>query len=211
MGAAEIKAKNPITDGKNINYDLENAETDDSHGCDNHTLVARVIKEYSVLLRAYFYNRIRSYDIDDYLQELYCRILIYKHPSEIKSIRKFVFTIAVNLLRDRSRRVNTRMAKNTISIDDIDDFEEHESALVELRNPARAIAGLQSLIRTEKVISSFPSSCKQAFLLHRVGGFKQKEIAVKMGVSVSAVEKYMMLAKKKLFEDIEEQEIEDTE
>lgn len=194
-----------VNPGKNFNppgthTDDGDDDRDKGVSC-NHALVAKVVKYYGPLLRTYFYNRLRSYDeVDDYLQELYCRVLVYKRPSEIKSIQKFVFTIAVNLMRDRSRRVNTRMGKNTVSIDEID---ERDSALVESANPTRAIAGLQRIMQAERIIDEFPANCKEAFLLHRIQGFTQKEIALKIGVTVSAVEKYMMLAKKKLF-DIED-------
>ena len=189
-------------DSTSVNIDNGVTDLDDTDlgvSC-NRALVSKVVKHYGPLLRTYFYNRLRSQDeVDDYLQELYCRVLVYKHPSQIQSVKKFVFTIALNLMRDKSRRVITRMGKKMIPIDEMD---EAEAVFIDSANPTRVIAGMQKMVQVERVINRFPINCKKAFLLHRVQGLTQKEIALKIGVTVSAVEKYIMLAKKKLFEEV---------
>lgn len=165
--------------------------------CTNEELLNRVVKYYGPILRTYFYNRLRAYeDVDDYLQELYYRILVYKYPSEIKSIQKFVFTIAVNQMRDRSRRVNTRMGKRTISLEDIDINQDEIAA--DAISPYKIISKIEELKAAQAKIERLPEKCKKAFWMHRIQGYTQKEISLKLGVTVSAIEKYMMIAKEKL-------------
>lgn len=165
----------------------------------SHTMVAKVVKYYGPVLRTYFYNRLRSHDeVDDYLQELYCRVLVYKRPGEIKSIQKFVFTIAVNLMRDRSRRVNTRMEKMTISVDEVEDISR---AWCGDHGPEKTLSDQQTIQQAQLIIDQvYPVSgkAKEAFYLNKIVGLNQKETALKLGVTVSAIEKYMMKIKQEL-------------
>ena len=52
----------------------------------------------------------------------------------------------------------------------------------------------------DKVLSSLPERCREVFELSRFGHLKNREIAEKLGISVSAVEKHMTRALK-AFED----------
>ncbi|MBN4055119.1 RNA polymerase sigma factor [bacterium AH-315-K03] len=159
----------------------------------NSELVSLAAKQYGSHLRTYFYNRLRSHnDVDDLLQELYCRLLTYRHPLRVKSLKSFVFTIALNLLRDKSRRTVTRMASKMTSI------EEAEEIPAPATDPTRIIEGIEELTYTGKMIDKLQPACKKAFCLHRIHGLSHKEIALGMGVTVSMVEKHVMSAAKHL-------------
>ncbi len=158
----------------------------------NKELVAAIIKDHSHSLRTYFYNRLRSQnDIEDFLQELYCRALTYKNPSKIRSIKKFAFTIALNLVRDNSRRCATRLRQNSVPIEP--DMFSDESI-----EPERIIEHRHELKKASHTINDLHPNCKKAFLLNRIDGLSYKEVALKMGVTVSMVEKHLMLASKKI-------------
>jgi RNA polymerase sigma factor (sigma-70 family) len=164
------------------------AEPEDSITC-NSELVTLAAQQYGSLLRTYFYNRLRSYnDVEDLLQELYCRLLTYRHPLHVKSIKSFVFTIALNLLRDRSRRTVTRMATKMTPL------EEAEELPSPTTDPLRIVEGVEALLQVGQTIDELQPACKKAFYLHRVYGKSHKEISVSMGVTVSMVEKYIMAA-----------------
>lgn len=167
------------------NTDVDNTE---NASCSND-LAKKAAEQYGSQLRTYFYNRLRSHnDVDDLLQELYCRLLTYDDPLRIKSLKSFVFTIALNLLRDKSRRTVTKMATKMTSLD------EAEEIPAPTTDPTRIIEGIDELVQAVEIIEELQPSYKKAFYLHRVYGLSHKEIAFSMGVTVSMVEKYIMAA-----------------
>ena len=158
----------------------------------NKELVAEIVKHYSPALRTYFYNRLRSHnDVEDFLQELYCRTLAYKNPEKIRSIKKFVFTIALNLVRDNSRRCATRLRQSSIPI-------EPDMVIDETIEPERIIEHCHQLKQVNLELNKLHPKCKEAFWLNRIEGLSYKEVAFKMGVTVSMIEKHLMLASKKI-------------
>lgn len=168
-------------------------------GCllSNEKLVLATERKYGLHLQTYFYNRLRSYnDVEDLLQELYCRLMKYQGSVKIKSLRGFVFTIAVNLVRDKSRRSVTRMAEKTLFIDDV------EEIAIESTDPLRIAESMEDLMLVDSLIGQLTPSCEKAFRLHRMNGLSQKEIALLMGVTVSMVEKHIMRATKYLRQEM---------
>jgi len=158
----------------------------------NNELLSEVIEEYGAKLRIYLANNLRVYeDVDDLLQELYIRLMTYPELEKVESIKSFVFTIAKNLLRDKSRRAYTRAAKLSVSIDSVD-------IPIESTNPERIALDQDELKRMSRVIALLPPNCKKAFLLHRIDGCSHKEIALNMGVSTSMVEKHIIEARKQV-------------
>lgn len=161
----------------------------------NSELVLITVEKYGPQLRSYFYNRLRSYnDVDDLLQELYCRVLTYRNNVNVDSIKSFVFTIALNLIRDKSRRNYTRMIEKSDTIECDSDIPIYNPII----DPLRIVEGVEALSQLAETLETLSPSCKTAFYLHRIRGLSYVNIADTMGVSVSMVEKYLMTAIKKL-------------
>ena len=156
-------------------------------------LLRMTMDSYDLQLRTFVYNRLRSrIDVDDLMQDLYCRLITYQGVLRFKSLRPFVFTIAINLIRDKLRRNTARMTANTVSIDEIEEIS------VETTDPVRVVSNVKDLVWASKVIEQLSPCCKKAFYLHRINGFSQKETALLMGITVSMVEKHVMKATKSL-------------
>ena len=158
----------------------------------NHELLAEVIKEYTPRLRIYLSRNLRIYeDVDDLMQELYIRVMMYPDPSNINSIKAFIFTIATNLLRDKSRRSCTRVSMHSVSLDDVD-------IPVESADPTRILEDRNALKHMEHAIDELQPNCKKAFVESRFEEKSYKEIAFGLGVSVSMVEKHIIEALKQI-------------
>lgn len=56
-------------------------------------------------------------------------------------------------------------------------------------------------IRLKKALDILPERCRQIFILNKIEGRKQKEIAEDLGISVNTVESQMAIAYKKLREE----------
>ncbi|MBN4055324.1 RNA polymerase sigma factor [bacterium AH-315-K03] len=189
-----METSNPQTCSDNWqinNYD-KNMSTAPLVVC-SHDTVLMVVTRFGTKLHNYFYSALQSnVDADDLLQELYQRLLSYHHPIHLKSLGAFVHTIALNLLRDRARRINSQHLNCTISIDDVDDIP------IEAQDPGRIAGGLEELALINQTLVKLQLECKKAFCLHRLQGLSHKQIALNMGVTVSMVEKHIMQATHKL-------------
>lgn len=164
----------------------------DARSAWQNAVVSEIVTEYGPHLRFYLSRSLRSpEDVEDMLQELYFRVADYADLANVESIKAFVFTIAANLLRDRSRRSYTRAAKCSVSTDTLE-------IPVETSDPERIIEDRDNLDQAYRVINRLQPNCRKAFLLHRIDGLSYKEIALKMGVTVSMVEKHIIEALKQL-------------
>lgn len=130
-------------------------------------------------------------DAKDLAQEVYLRILRREDLARIRSLKSFVFTIAKNLLRDRSRRCSTKLAASCIHEDDLPLAAQNDDPLLllEADECARNIA---------RVLEELRPACREAYLLSRTHGLSYAAIARRMGISVSMVEKHISAALKAL-------------
>lgn len=156
-----------------------------------HQLLNSIAAQYGPSLKLYLLNKLQGHhhDAEDMLQELYSRLWCYDRLHKIENLRGFVFTIAANIIRDNYRRSYTRASKVSACIDD------HELS-IENNDPQQVLESWQSLKSLDQQLAQVTPKCKQAFLLHRLEGFTQKEIALKMGVTTSMVEKHITSASK---------------
>jgi len=118
-----------------------------------------------------------------------------------KSIEALIFTSVrnrcLNYLRDR-QTYQKHIDKYTGEVEEMQfliqyDFLENEEESVE-ELLARELSNALDLL---------PEKCKKVFLLSKLEGKKQKEIASELGISLKAVEKHIATAKTKLREQLE--------
>ncbi|MHA7818866.1 MAG: RNA polymerase sigma factor [Erythrobacter sp.] len=145
------------------------------------------IERYERPLRAYFSKRVdRFEDVDDLLQELLSRLWSSDGERVIENPDGYVFQAAANLLRERYRKAGTRSSA-------IAELPLFHTASEEI-TPERILQGKDELRLLEHALAELPPRTRTVFLLHRFEGFKYREIAERIGVSVSAVEKHIAAA-----------------
>ena len=123
-------------------------------------------------------------DIEDVAQEAYLRAYAAEQQKEIEQPKAFLFRIAKNLA----------LTKLTKKSEKITDFIEECGASVVIEYGASAdseVEALQSLGLYCDAVATLPEKCRQVFLLRKVHGLAHKEIAERMSLSVSSVEKYL--------------------
>lgn len=151
-------------------------------------LIDRMTRQYREPVRRYFVRRIGHYDeADDLTQELFLRIVRRGRLDDIQDAESFIFQTAANLIRDRQRRRAT--AGNFLA-----QFAHNRTENYEVLSPERVLDSKQSLHAALEALNNLDSRCRNAFMLHRLEGLKYSDIAYIYGVSVSAVEKYMIKA-----------------
>ena len=152
--------------------------------------VAESYASYHRQLRAFFLRTVCDTEADDLLQELYIRLIRQVDRAPPSNCKGFLFSAAANLLRDRWRRRAVRKLDRMDSFDgfggNFKDGEEHD--------PSLWTEQIEQLERLDRALFRVSEKAASAFLCHRVEGCSYADIAVRMGVSVSMVEKYISSA-----------------
>ncbi|MNL32325.1 ECF RNA polymerase sigma factor SigE [compost metagenome] len=76
-----------------------------------------------------------------------------------------------------------------VPLDELDDADQ--PALLDPESPVRAARLADDLA---KVLAELPPKCREAFVLNRIEGWTQAEVATHMGLSKNMIERYVMRA-----------------
>ncbi len=150
------------------------------------TLAAR----FHAPLMRYFERRVQTpEDAEELTHDVFVRLLRRPEFDRIENIEGFVFITAANLLKDHYRSRAHR--RETQSINGLD-FASSE------RNPAEEAEGKQEIGVLLRAIQDLPPKCRAVFVMHRFDDVPHTEIARRLGVTVSMVEKHIATAIKHL-------------
>lgn len=124
-------------------------------------------------------------DIDDILQDTFLKAVRSEKTTEVRNPKAFLMTVA------RSVALNDLAKKSRSIVDYVE-----EAALPEVNNTEPAledhIAARERYALFCEAVATLPRQCRRAFMLRKVFGYSQKEIAQRMGISVSTVEKHLI-------------------
>jgi len=126
-------------------------------------------------------------EIEDIVQETYVRVCQIENKEEIREPRSFLFKTARNLALDHIKRAESRLA---------DSIEETgESGIGETERIADEtfdqVASNEEFSLFCQAVRQLPMQCRRAFILKKVYGHSQREIAKNMDLSESTVEKHI--------------------
>jgi RNA polymerase sigma factor (sigma-70 family) len=115
---------------------------------------------------------------------LICQV---ENQDEIRFPRSYMLKTAKNLAFDHLKRAETRL---TISIDEDADLQADEF----LSNPDDTfdrVAANREFSDFCEAVRQLPLQCRKAFVLKKVYGYTQKEIAQSLDISENTVEKHI--------------------
>lgn len=143
--------------------------------------VAETVIPYEGAVRAWLLRaRVSEEDIDDIVQEAYCRLASLDTVDHITRPGAYFFSIVRNLLLRRLKR------SQVVSIDMIAEIET--CAIDDSPSPEREAAGRLDYARLRAIMAALPERCRRIVELRKIEGLSQKEIARRIGVSESVVE-----------------------
>lgn len=124
----------------------------------------------------------------DLAQESYARVLAAQHQGqEVADPRALLYRTAKNLVTDQHRRSEFRRHD---SLDTVAEPEaQHAPAHLQ---PEEVLASRQTVHAYAQAIEDLPPRCREAFVLHIIEDLPQAEVARRMGISVSMVEKHVV-------------------
>lgn len=156
-----------------------------------------IIRRFRAPLLSFFGKRARDrQEADDLVQELFCRLATKSGSLRMENPDAYIFQMAANLLRDHARRQNTRDSTGRALV------EQSATSFEEL-SPERVLLARRRLAEVRKALAELPEKTRAIFILHRFEELKHAEVAQRLGISKSSVEKHMMDAMKHLLERLE--------
>jgi RNA polymerase sigma factor (sigma-70 family) len=155
-------------------------------------------RTFRLSLERYFARRVynRS-DVEDLVQQVFERLARRGEIADTGHLGGYVFQTANSVLTDHVRR---RHASR---------FDAHEE-FDELIHGGASLSGEQILLERERltramtILWKLPERSRTIFVLRRLERWKYSDIAARLGISVSAVEKHMERAVARLAEGMEQ-------
>lgn len=145
------------------------------------------VREHHNELLKFFRGRIgRSQDAADLAQESWSRLMHYQLETAT-SLRGLLFTIARNVLNNYWRWNASRQIEQSTDFTELDVPSEAPG----LDRQLQAARDLKAL---EAAIAALPTKCRTVFLLSRIEGLSNAQVAQRCGISVKMVEKHLAKA-----------------
>jgi RNA polymerase sigma factor (sigma-70 family) len=150
--------------------------------------LSRHILPHEPALRAWLRGRVsRELDLDDVIQETYAVLAGLPDVQHIRAPRAYAFQTALSVVLQIVRR--SKLAR----IDPIGD-SAWVSTPTDEPSPESQCAARQDLRWMHELIRALPPRQREAFTLRKVEGLSQRQIAQRMGIAESTVEKHIAQA-----------------
>lgn len=154
--------------------------------------LAREARPLRDALARYFSRRVRDQsEIEDLVQEVFARVVKRDNAQSIEHLGSYLYQIAASVLVDRSRRRAVRQADAHVPFDP--DLHGEQDI-----DPERILSGREDLRAATAALLSLPERTRTIFVLHRLEGLRSRDVAARLGVSLSTVEKHMIRAVRSL-------------
>ena len=164
-------------------------------------LLRAYVEHYGALVR-FVARRLQCLAVArDLVQEVYLRIRRVPPDVVIDNPRAFVFQVAANLTEDH-RRVEGRRAE---LLDDVQDLLWGPDEEI---SPERHLLAMDELAHLHRVLEQLPELSRLVFVLNRFECLTQREIATRLGISISTVEKHIRIALARLCDERRQYETE---
>lgn len=137
-------------------------------------------------------------DIEDIVQETYVRVCQATGRRKLQAPRAFFVRTARNLALDHVRRHEHRFA-TSVEESPGKGFGEAERPY---DAPYEQAAADEEFAEFCNAVRHLPLQCRRAFVLKKVYGYSQKEIAQELGISESTVEKHVSLGLRRCAEHL---------
>ena len=152
----------------------------------DHPFISRSMWER---LRRQLMRLAGSDDVEDHLQSAFVKWEAYRERSEVRNPEAFLLRTAMNSAYDQHRRSRRRPQVSLLDETDLPDGAPLQD---------EAYAARQRLELVREGLAQLPHRTREIFLMHRLDGLKYDDIAARLGISASAVEKQVAKAMRHL-------------
>lgn len=136
-------------------------------------------------LRAWLVGRMPlGLEVDDVIQETYARLITLQSVEGVRNPKNYAFQTAYSVLMTHLRRSRVVSLRAVVDID-------YLGAAADEPSPEQEAADRDELRRLSEAIANLPPRVGEVFRLRRIDGLSQREVAIRLGISESTVEKHM--------------------
>jgi RNA polymerase sigma-70 factor (ECF subfamily) len=129
------------------------------------------------------------HEIEDVVQEAYVRLCQVENPEEIKNPKSYLLRTVRNLALDQVKRAEHRLSVRW----DEDPEHGHHAVRVDSDNVYEQSSSSEEFGHFCEAVRQLPPQCRRVFVLKKVYGYTQREIAEELELSESTVEKHVAL------------------
>lgn len=162
--------------------------------------VGRHILPHEQQLRVWLRAAFPAVDVDDVVQETYCRISGLDQFEHIDDPRRYFFRAARNVVLEQIRR------ERVVSIGAASGLAELDNAPDPGQSPEEIVAGRHLIARIERLIDALPDRARQVFRLRKIEGFAQRDIALRLRIPETAVENDVARGLLRILDQLTEEE-----
>ncbi|MCA1790266.1 MAG: RNA polymerase sigma factor [Thioalkalivibrio sp.] len=169
--------------------------------------VYRMFEKHKAALRSV----VRRYlvpgaDAEDVLQEAFLRAFAAERKRGVEHPKAFMFQVARNTALGDLRRTEHSPIDGTVDFDAVA-LSSHATET----DASDVLDGRRKLHAFTMAVLELPPRCRKAFLLRRIEGLSYRQIANRMGISVSAAEKHVAMGLLRCHEHLTEKGYEPSE
>lgn len=142
-----------------------------------------------VKLRSSIYRYISRFvppsDVEDIVQDAYVKLCSIEDKDPQKYNKSFFYTVAKNLALDHLKRAENKLSDSLDEDDtelDVDGLDTAVSSAITFERFGQFCS----------IVQSMPKQCRKVFVLRKVYGFTQQEIAEKLDISISTVSNHLV-------------------
>jgi RNA polymerase sigma factor (sigma-70 family) len=147
--------------------------------------VGRRILPHEAEVRAWLRRAsVPTHEIDDVIQESYAKLSGIDDVSHIQNPRAYFFRVARMVVLQQVRRAQIIRIETVAEVDSLSIADERPT-------PEEEVAFSQELRRLKCLIDGLPEKARRVFVLRKIEGISQKEIAARLGISQNTVETHV--------------------
>jgi len=134
---------------------------------------------------------------EDIIQDLYVKLSALETEPLVDNPSGYLFRMANNIYLNRLRALKSERTRDHAW--QATSFESvGGDAVSDEPTPEARLTGRQQMARLKTAIDDLPERTQAIFRLHKLDGLPQTQVAAKLGISISSVEKHLASALKTL-------------
>jgi RNA polymerase sigma factor (sigma-70 family) len=150
--------------------------------------LARNVLPHEPALRAWLQKRrVWGLEVDDIIQETYAKLSAVERVDHIRDPKTYTFQIARSVVLTFLRKARVVSVHSMTRLDTLDVAQDDP-------DPETLAGDRQELRLVGEYIAALPGKIRNVFILRRIEGLSQREVAERLGLAESTVEKHMSKA-----------------